>query len=186
MTKNNNSPSKKQKKENISSPKTADPSKILKSSLIIEKKEQKTKKSVSFSSKDIKKNTQKPKVYKKTPLKTEDDTLILHSKRQHKKTERAIESAEQAKLFQILKYRFPPNPAKTPAKKPSISTEKKKVSFNLGAVEDTKRKNSPNHTNDKKDKKPLQGIMKQTSLEDRLINIEKHIKEIFEILKKTK
>jgi len=43
----------------------------------------------------------KKKVHKKTPLKTAVQPLVLHTKRSIKKTERALESAEQAKLFKI-------------------------------------------------------------------------------------
>ena len=55
----------------------------------------------------LKKTIAKKKIYKKTPLKSQTKELIVHSKRQTKKTERAIESAEQAKLFQTLKIKAP-------------------------------------------------------------------------------
>ena len=122
------------------------------------------------------------KVYKKTPLKSHTKDLIVHSKRQTKKTERAIESAEQAKLFQTLKLKAPETKKEKEEPKKKKADIKKKVSFNLKQHIIEKKKKAPKKTIEKK-QKPLQGIIKQNGLEDRVTELEKKVKEIFQILK---
>lgn len=160
------------KPSQLKSTSSKNPSKQLKSSTSHPKKPSKP-------SKTLKKAIKKPKIYKKTPIKP--NSLIISSKRQPKKTEKAIESAEQANLFQILKTQTFTARSPEKSRKP---TNNKKVSFNLKAVELIKGK-SPKIS--KTSKKPLQSIMKavvSSSLEDRVSALERQIQEIFAILKK--
>lgn len=131
----------------------------------------------------LKKTISKKKVYKKTPLKSQTNDLIIHSKRPTKKTERAIESAEQAKLFQTLKLKAPETKKEKEQPKIKKAERKKKVSFNLKHHIIEKEKKAPKKTTIEKKQKPLQGIIKQNGFEDRVTELEKKVKEIFQILK---
>ena len=152
--------------------------KSLKTSTSMSSKQEKQSTPIKVQTKTIKK-----KVYKKTPIKASIKPVVLISKRQPKKTERALESAEQAKLFQTLKLTVPVVKTKSPTKQ-KVS---KKVSFNLKGVVIqkakalVKKKNLPH-----KVKQPLQSIMKQVSVEDRITDLEKKVAEIFQILNSKK
>lgn len=169
------------KSAQLKSTSSKNPSKAVKSSTSHPKKSAK-------AAKPAHKPIKKSKVYKKTPLKSsfsKPDSLIISSKREPKKTEKAIESAEQANLFKMLKTPYFSKP-KAPKK-----SRNKKVSFNLSHVEVIKGKSQETPRKPAKiakvARKPLQSIMKpsvSSALEDRVGALERQIQEIFAILTK--
>lgn len=150
--------------------------KVLKSSTSVSKKHSKTSKS------PIK--TLKKKIFKKTPIKSSSQTnQLLSTKRAHKLTERAIESAQQAKLFQNLKGGITTLKPKSPIKSQKTGEKNhKKVSFNLKSHDMISKVKKSHQSEHVKKQKPLQGIIKQLSLEDRVGDLEAKIKEVFQIL----
>jgi len=152
--------------------------KTSKSSTSLSKKGAVSPKSSNQLNKQIKK-----KVYKKTPIKSSPKPLVLHSKRQAKKTERAIESAEQAKLFQILKTKRPITKKQSPKKTNKSLNNNKKVSFDLNLKKIQKLTGISKKPIVMIKEKPLQGIIKQVTAEERIRDLETKVKEIFQILK---
>lgn len=121
-------------------------------------------------------------IYRKTPMKSDVSAPVLHSKRRIKKTERAVESAEQAKLFQTFKSFGVPPKAQKPEAQKSRSNGKKRVSFNLKTQFIDKPKPLGKKASIHKER-PLQGIMKSNNVESRVLDLEKKVAEIFKILK---